>query len=110
MKNDDLDRFIFSRVEKNELEIPAEVRDAMRRRIGALAEQPEPSVWKRVKIWAPWLAAVLLILVVSLPLLFPPQPVVKEISQIRTEFSIPEKKIRIIWIQRDNFHLPEMKG
>ncbi|MCX6557647.1 MAG: hypothetical protein NTW95_09510 [Candidatus Aminicenantes bacterium] len=110
MKNDDLDRFIFSRVGKNELEIPAEVRDAVRRRIGALAGQPGPSVWKRAKVWAPLLAATLLVIVLSLPLIHPSKPPGKKITQIRTEFTIPAKNIKIIWVQRDDFYLPETNG
>lgn len=101
MNHDDLDRFISSRLEKDELEVPP----ALRKRIAALAAPPGLSAWKRVKIWAPWLAAAALLLVVSLSLLFPPQLEIKKISQIRTEFSIPGKNIRIIWVQRKDFRL-----
>ena len=110
MKNDDLDKFISYNLEKLELAIPPEVTSAVRRHIAALADKPRRSAWGRVKIWAPLLAAAMLVLVVSLPWLFPPQPLLKKISQIRTEFSIPEKNIKIIWVQRDDFHLPETNG
>jgi hypothetical protein len=105
MKNNDLDQFISSSLEKNELEIPPEVQESLQRRVAALTDQPRRSAWRWVKIWAPLLVAALLVLVVSLPLLFPPQPAIKKISQIRTEFSIPEKNIKIVWVQRDDFHL-----
>ncbi|MCX6555648.1 MAG: hypothetical protein NTZ12_11660 [Candidatus Aminicenantes bacterium] len=110
MKNEELDRFIFRTLEKSETEIPAKVRDNVRIRISAIVPLPRPITWKRIAVWTPLLAAALLVLAVSLPLLFTPKPVIKEISQIRTEFSIPEKNIKIIWIQRDNFHLLETKG
>jgi len=110
MKNDDLDRFLSRSLEKNELEIPPEVQESVLRRMAALANQPRRSAWRWVKIWVPLLAAALLVLVVSLPLLFPPQPAIKKISQIRTEFSIPEKNIKIVWVQRDDFRLPATNG
>jgi hypothetical protein len=110
MKNDDLDRFLSSSLEKNELEIPPEVQENVRRRMAALANQPRRSTWRWMKIWLPLLAAAILVLVVSLPLLFPPRPEIKKISQIRTEFNIPEKNIKIVWMQRDDFHLPEKNG
>jgi hypothetical protein len=110
MKNDELDRFISRHLEKNELEIPAVVRDAIRRRVGALAGQPRPLVWKQAKIWWPLLAAASLAIVISISLLFQARTEVKKITQIRTEFSIPEKNIKIIWIQRDDFHFPEKNG
>lgn len=109
MKNDELDQFISSHLEKNELEMPFAVQSHVRRRIAALADQPRRSAWSWVKILVPLMAAVMLV-VVSLTLLFPPQPAIKKISQIRTEFSIPEKNIKIVWIQRNDFHLPETKG
>lgn len=110
MKNDDLDKFISRSLEKLELEIPPEVQENVRQRVVSLADPPRRSAWKRVKIWVPLLVASLLIIVVSLPLLFPPKPAIKKISQIRTEFSIPEKNIKIVWVQRDDFHLREKNG
>ena len=109
MKNDDLDRFLSRSLEKNELEIPPEVQESVLRRMAALANQPRRSAWRWVKIWVPLMVAVIL-LVVSLPLLFPPKPAIKKISQIRIEFTIPEKNIKIIWVQRDDFRLPETNG
>jgi len=110
MKNDDLDRFISIHLEKNELEIPSAAQSQVRRRIAALADPPRRSAWRRVKILAPLLAAAMLVLVVSLPLLFQPKLAIKKISQIRTEFSIPEKNIKIIWVQSEDFHFPGKNG
>lgn len=109
MKNDDLDKFISRNLEKLELEIPPEMQDNVRR-LAALADRPHPAPWKRIVLWAPVLAAALLVIIFSIPLLFPPQAEIKKISQIRTEFSIPEKNIKIVWVQRDDFHMPETKG
>jgi len=110
MKHDELDQFIFNGLEKNELEIPQVLHERVRRRAEALASPPRRSVWGRLEIWAPLLAAALLVLVMSLPLLVPPRPALKKISQIRTEFSIPDKKIKILWVQRNDFHLPDTNG
>jgi hypothetical protein len=110
MKNDDLDKFISRSLEKLELEIPPEVQENVRQRVASLTDPPQQSSWKWVKIWAPLLAAAMVVLIVSLPLLFPPMRAIKKISQIRTEFSIPEKNIKIIWVQRDDFHLREKNG
>jgi hypothetical protein len=110
MKNEELDKFVYHNLEKLELEIPAEVQNILQRRIATIADQPRPKVWKRIAFWASLSAATLLLAVASLPLLFPPRIPEKKISQIRTEFSIPEKNIKIIWVQRDDFHLRETKG
>jgi hypothetical protein len=107
MKNDELDRFISSRLEMDELKIPPALQDDVRRRIKALVDEPRRSAWSRLKIWAPLMAAAVLLLIVSLPMLFPPRPEMKKISQIRTEFSIPDKNIKILWVQREDFHLPD---
>lgn len=110
MKNDELDQFISSSLEKNELEIPPEVQESLQRRMAALTDRPRPAAWKQFALWAPLLAAALLVVVVSISMLFLPRPEIKKISQIRIEFTIPEKNIKIIWVQRDDFHLPETKG
>ncbi|MCJ7526059.1 MAG: DUF3999 domain-containing protein [Candidatus Aminicenantes bacterium] len=110
MKNDDLDIFISRNLEKLELDIPPEVQDNVRQRLAALADRPRPAAWKRIVLWAPVLAAALLIIIVSISMLFPHRPEIKKITQIRTEFSIPEKNIKIVWVQRDDFQLPETKG
>ena len=110
MKNDDLDDFILSRLEMDEQEIPAALQDKVRQRITALAERPRRSSWGWLKIWAPLVTAAILLLLVSLSLLFPPRSGLEKISQIRTEFSLPGKNIRIVWVQRKDFHFPDTNG
>jgi hypothetical protein len=110
MKNDDLDKFISRNLGKLELEVPPEVQSSVRRRVAALADRPRPAAWKRIALWTPVLAATLLVVGVSISMLFPHRPEIKKISQIRTEFSIPEKNIKIVWVQRDDFHLSGTKG
>lgn len=110
MKNDDLDRLISRSLEQRELEIPTEIQGRLRRRAMAVTMRPRPAAWKRAALWASLLAAASLAVVISLSLLFPPRPEVKKITQIRTEFSIPEKNIKIVWVQRDDFRMPATKG
>ncbi len=110
MKNEELDRFIVNALERSQAEIPAALRDKMRQRIAQADPRPRPLAWKRVALWGPLLAAAALIGVFSLPLLFPPRAEEKKITQIRTEFSFPDKNIKIIWVQRDDFHLSATNG
>ncbi len=110
MKDEELDRIIFRVLEKSETELPAAVRDNVRRRLAAMTSRPRQVAWKRIAVWAPLLAAAMLIVAFSLPLLHPPRPPERKITQIRTEFSIPGKNIRIIWVQRQDFHFPGTNG
>jgi anti-sigma-K factor RskA len=110
VKNEELDRFIIHSLEKQELEVPASLQERVRQRAAALAVRPRPAAWKRTVFWASLAAAAMLLAVVSLALLFSPRTPEKRISQIRTEFSIPEKNIKIVWVQRDDFRLPETNG
>jgi len=110
MKNEELDEFISRSLDKLELEVPAAVQECLHRRAAALEVTPRAPAWNRIVLWASLSAAALLLAVVLLPLLFPPPAPEKKITQIRTEFSIPEKNIKIVWVQRDDFRLPEMKG
>jgi len=110
MKNDELDRFISQNLEKYELEIPDIVQEQVRRRVAAALERPLRAAWKRSALWGALLAAAILVFVIALPQFFPPVPAARKISQIRTEFSIPEKNIKIIWVQRADFQMPEPNG
>jgi len=110
MKNEELDRFISRSLEKLEIEVPASVQESARERAAAQAVEARPGPWKRIALWGSLAAAALLLFAVLLPLLFPPRTPEKKIAQIRTEFSIPEKNIKIVWVQRDDFRLPETKG
>jgi len=110
MKDEELDRFIARSLEMQELDVPAPLRESVRRRAAALAVRPRPTARKRLALWGSLAAAALLVAAASLPLLFPPRPPGKKITQIRTEFSIPDKNIRIVWVQCDDFRLPDANG
>ncbi|MCU0237542.1 MAG: hypothetical protein MUC72_10720 [Acidobacteria bacterium] len=110
MKNEELDRFIVSALECAQAEIPVVLRDKTRQRVTQAAPRQRPHAWKQVAFWGPLLAAAALIVAFSLPLLYPPRAEEKKITQIRTEFSLPDKNIKIIWVQRDDFRLAGMEG
>jgi hypothetical protein len=105
MKNEELDAFISRNLQKCELEIPDAVQARLRQVTDARADRPRRAAWKRGTLWGPLLAAAILAVAVALPQLFPPKPAMRRISQIRTEISIPEKNIKVIWMQRDDFRL-----
>jgi hypothetical protein len=108
MVDEELDRFITRSIEGSEIGIPPSVQESLRRRTAAAL--PRFGGWKRAATWAPLLAAALLLVVFSLSVFFPPRPPEKKITQIRTEITIPDKNIKIIWVQRDDFHLSETNG
>jgi len=110
MKNKELDQWIVSALERSQAEVPAALRDKVRRQVAQAAPRPRPLAWGRLAFWGPLLAAAALIVAFSLPLLYPPRTAEKKITQIRTEFSLPDKNIKIIWVQRDNFRLAGMEG
>lgn len=76
----------------------------MRRRVAAL-ERTKTFPWRRIFPWLPLLAAAALLVAFSLRVMQPPPAPEKRITQIRTEFELPGKNIRIIWVQRDDFRL-----
>lgn len=110
MKNEELDRFIVCALESAQAEIPAALRDQARQRVAQAAPWQRPLAWRRIAFWGPLLAAAALIVAFSLPLLYPPRAEEKKITQIRTEFSLPDKNIKIIWVQRHDFRLAAMEG
>lgn len=109
MKNDELDRWIARALERAEEEAPDHVREAVRRRLAAM-ERAKPFPWRGIVPWLPLLAAAALLVAFSLRVMQPPPAPEKRITRIRTEFEIPGKNIRIIWVQRDDFRLPGDKG
>jgi hypothetical protein len=110
MKNEELDRFIAAALARSQAEVPDDVRNKARMRMAYMASRPRPVSWKRIALWAPLLAAALLLVAVSLSLHVPPRLQEKTISQIRTEFTLPDQNIKIIWVQRDDFNWPGSKG
>lgn len=109
MENKQLDRFITDALARSESEVPAEVRARIERRAAA-GPRTSPLPWRRLVPWLPLLVAAVLIIVFSLPILVPRPAPEREITQIRTEFSLPDSNIRIVWVQRDDFRLPEGGG
>ncbi|MBN2346830.1 MAG: hypothetical protein JXO51_10620 [Candidatus Aminicenantes bacterium] len=108
MKDEELDKFVSRTLEKAEEEVPAALRDGVRRQAAAAAAPPRP--WRRLAFWGSLAAAAFLLAVLFLPPLFPPRVPERKIRRIRTEFTIPDKNIRIVWVQRDDFRLPEAGG
>lgn len=109
MRNDELDRWIARALERAEEEAPDSVREAARRRVAAL-EKGRPFPWRRIVPWLPLLAAAALLVAFSLRVMQPPPAPEKRITRIRTEFELPGKNIKIIWVQRDDFRLPADGG
>ncbi len=109
MDNKQLDRFITNALARSESEVPSGVRARIERRPAAGRWTSTP-IWRRLVPWLPLLVAAALIIVFSLPILYPPPAPEREITQIRTEFSLPDKNIRIVWVQRDDFRLPDGDG
>ncbi len=104
-ENDRLDDKISSLVRSLEHEIPAGLEQEARRAVQV--KTPQPHLFLRHPLlWATGLASAALLLVGML-FLYPqlkkkPEPL---ISEIRTEFEIKDKNIKIIWIQKKDFEL-----
>lgn len=110
MKNDELDRFIVRALERSEAEIPAAVRESLRRRSAVAMEKRRPFPWRAIVPWLPLLAAAAIVVAFSLTVLYPPPAPEKKITLIRTEFNLPGQNIKIIWVQRDDFRLTRDEG
>jgi len=92
-----------------ELDIPPDMDDRIR--MAASGLRPRPVSGRRL-FWLLTLPSAAAALVVAALLFLPsrPNPVTQEnpvISEIRTDFEIPDKNIRIIFIQRPDFKLFE---
>ena len=105
MKRDELDIRITAAVQAEESEIPAGLRRAVLRRIGeSPTRRQRPWAGGFWRFWPAAAAAVLLALI----LVFPgkPLPPAEQGNQpIRTEFSVPEKNLTIIWVTSDDFRM-----
>lgn len=109
MENEQVDRFITAALARSECEVPAGVRAQIAGRAAA-GRGESPHAWQRLLPWLPLLAAAALIVAFSLPVLVPPKAAEKKITQIRTEFDLPDLNIRIVWVQRDDFRLGHGDG
>lgn len=104
MRHDELDNRIAAAVQAEEAEIPAEVRRKARLR---MEEGPSPR--RRAWLWRPlpWATAAAAALLAVL-LLSPERPSPPEGAErlpIRTEFSLPEKNLTIVWVTSADFRL-----
>lgn len=100
-----LDEKIAGLVRSVESSVPPAVEEKIR--VAASSARPCPRTvgghWPRLLILVPGAAAVVLAAFLLFPLLKkPPAP---RISEIRTEFEIADKNIKIIFIQRPDFNL-----
>lgn len=109
MDNEQVDRFITAALARSECEVPAGVRAQIAGRVAAGRSEPDHA-WRRLLPWLPLLAAAALVVAFSLPVLVPPRAAEKKITQIRTEFDLPDHNIRIVWVQRDDFRLGSGEG
>jgi len=85
-------------------EVPAEVDAGIREAAAGLWPRSR-RVWLRRPFWlalVPSAAAVLLAVIALLP---PPRKPAAPIAEIRTEFELADKNIKIIFIQKPDFNL-----
>ncbi len=105
MKPDDLDLRIAAAVRSEEADVPADIR---RRAIQRIGEQP--SRRRRLRLWRPfpWATAAAAAALLAVLLLSPERPALgpgKAIPPIRTEFSMPEKNLTIVWVTSGDFQM-----
>jgi hypothetical protein len=105
---DRLDEQISRLVRSSDREVPAGLEAKIR--AAAAGSDLRPSWWPGFRVLIPALAgglaaAALLFLLILLPGIPRRGPIL--VSEIRTEFEIPEKNIKIIFFQRPNFQLPK---
>jgi hypothetical protein len=102
-----LDEKIAGLVRSVDEKIPPAVEERIRAAAATVQSRPEifDRRWPRVLMLVPGVAAVLLAVFLFLPSLRKsPAP---QISEIRTEFEIADKNIKIIFIQRPDFKLSQ---
>ena len=103
-KNHNDDKEISRIVRSADLEISLELEEKIREKTERL-EVPRGKRFSRWPIWAAATACASAFLFAIL-LIYPgPQSPGREIAEIRTEFEIPEKNIKIIFVQRADFPL-----
>ncbi len=105
MKRDDLDIRIAAAVRSGEAEIPADIRRKAMQRIGE-----QPARRRRMRLWRPfpWATAAAAAALLAVLLLSPERSALrpeKAIPPIRTEFSMPEKNLTIVWVTSGDFQM-----
>jgi hypothetical protein len=105
MKFDDQ---ISQLVSARDEEIPAALQWSIRRKIHSRLKPRNKPFHRRILL--PALAAgLILVLLSALVLINPPASMTPPMSEVRTEFYLPEKNIKVIWIQNNNFTLRRTK-
>jgi len=104
------DQTISRLVQSVQLEIPSH----LDKQVDTLLKEKKASRWPIRPVWsdmrrfflpAAALAGVIVLLVIFTPLSSPPAPQKPVISEIRTEFELKDKNIKIIWFQKEDFKL-----
>jgi len=107
-KNSMDDKFISELVQSVRVTIPDAVEDSLNEMVARKDTKRSPLL-KSPLLWYPISAAVATVLIVGMFIFSPLTSDLKEskpaISEIKTEFEIKDKNIKIIWIQRKDFKL-----
>lgn len=102
-KIDELDAMISTHVRSIQYKIPDNVEEKVN---AAITKDKKPLLWFRVSVSAA-AAALMLIAVVFIfqPFLKDPGEPVSSITEIKTEFELKDKNIKILWVQKKDFDL-----
>lgn len=109
IQNDDFDKKISRIVRSADLDVPPE----LERKIQTWAKEVAAHRGRRLARWPIWVAATACAsaFLLAILLVYPISPgPSQEVAVIRTEFEIPEKNIKIIFVQRADFPLLEEIG
>lgn len=109
MERDDLDRRIASAVRAGDVDIPPEIRRAVRERLAARPVRRTP-LWIRPAFWGPAAAAAAILAAVIVFQVGWPWGAKKDFRQIRAQFDVPGKNISIVWVMRDDVRLDTRAG
>jgi hypothetical protein len=102
--NREIDTFITDLVQSVEHQLPTGVEESLDRKLQKAAAAKKDS---KYRWWySPVLAAAVLIMVIFMhPLMRIHQTAGPPLNEIRTEFELKDKNIKIIWFQKKDFQL-----
>ena len=100
----EIDAIITDMVQSVEHKLPADIEESLDHQLQQIATH------KKIQKYRWWYspalaAAVLLMLIFMQPLVKQTSPTPSPINEIRTEFEIKDKNIKIIWFQKRDFQL-----